>query len=286
MKNISINDINPYIRVATHSVLPKNTIIKERSLFDYELIYIESGKFVFNYGGNEYFCQAGDFVFIRPSIAHSFRCNFDAVSQPHIHFDFIYDRDSLHRSVSFKRLRDMSSDERMLISEDIFGEYSISPFIKFSEKEKALSLFYKVIEDFYDGSNLLLAKANMTALISMLIFDNFPSYFTSFASIEYDVCEQIKDFIDAGQGFSMSLDDFENQFSYNKYYLERSFKKRYGCGLISYRNEIRLMRACELLKTKSVTEVVSLLSYSSIYSFSRAFKNRFSCSPNNFKKSL
>lgn len=285
MKKVNINDINPYIRVATHSVLPKNTVIKERSIFDYELIYIESGRLSFNYGGNEYFCQEGDFLFIRPSIAHSFKCNFGDVSQPHIHFDLIYDSDSLHRNVSFKRLRDMSPEERRLISDDLFGEYSVTPFIKITEKEKALALFYNIVSDFYDGRNLLSAKANMIALISMLILDNFPSFFSS-GSLEYNVCEQIKDFIDAGQGFSMTLDDFENQFSYNKFYLERSFKKRYGCSLIAYRNEVRLMRSLELLKTKTVTEVVSSLSYSSIYSFSRAFKNRFLCSPNHYKRGL
>ena len=282
MGTVDINQINPYIRVATHSVLQKNTVIKERVLLDYELLYVESGRFLLRYGGREHICEKGQFVFIRPSVAHSFSCHFDDVSQPHVHFDFTYDRYSAKRIVSFKRQRDMTSEEMGLMQQDLFREYSVLPFVSFQKNDEALSVFYKIISDFAE-KNILSAKAGMTALIDMLIRENFPSFFFNAADEEYDVCEQIKDFIDAGQGFSMTLDDFENQFSYDKFYLERIFKKKFGCGLIAYRNEARLKRACELLKRKSVTDVSTALSYSSIYSFSRAFKNRFSCSPNNFK---
>ena len=44
--NISVNNINPFIRVAMHSVLPKESFIKKRVIFDYELIYIEEGSLV------------------------------------------------------------------------------------------------------------------------------------------------------------------------------------------------------------------------------------------------
>ena len=95
----------------------------------------------------------------------------------------------------------------------------------------------------------------------------------------------ISDYIDAGQGLNSSLDDFEKQFSYSKYYLEREFKKNYGVSLISYRNNKRMEFAAKFLKENSVTNVVEILHFSSIYSFSRTFKKHFGISPTKYKDS-
>ena len=53
----------------------------------------------------------------------------------------------------------------------------------------------------------------------------------------FSATRQIKDYIDAGNGFSMTLDDFANMFFYNKFHLERRFKARFGISLIEYRNQ-------------------------------------------------
>ena len=53
-------------------------------------------------------------------------------------------------------------------------------------------------------------------------------------------------------------------------------------GIIAYKNERRLGAARLLLKEESVTEVARRLGYSSIYVFSRAFKNRFGVSPSEY----
>ena len=39
------HEINPYIRVAMPSRLPPFSRIKERVIYDYELIYVEQGRF-------------------------------------------------------------------------------------------------------------------------------------------------------------------------------------------------------------------------------------------------
>ena len=69
------------------------------------------------------------------------------------------------------------------------------------------------------------------------------------------------------------LESLEKQFFYNRFYLEKQFMKLYGMPVISYRNALRTKRAKELLKEHSVTETAALLGYSSVYAFSRAFKN-------------
>ncbi len=67
-----------------------------------------------------------------------------------------------------------------------------------------------------------LAKSAFIELLDHLITDNFPN---CFLGKEYNIACQIKDLIDFGQGINMNLADFEKQFAYSSYYLEKRFKK-------------------------------------------------------------
>lgn len=286
MSNFDINLINPYIRYASRSILKHNTEINRRVIFDYELIYLEKGSFLFNYNDIDYTCHEGTFIFIRPDIPHSFKCILGDISQPHIHFDFIYNDKSLDTPISFKDKCDFTKDDFTLLQEDLFNDFPKTPFILFFNKAKILELFFQII-DSYNGTSTLKSKALLTEIINTIITDNYravlPYNESALQLQEIDISEQIKNFIDAGQGIAMSLDDFENLFSYDKFYLERKFKIRYGCSLIAYRNTHRMNIACKMLNKNTVSAVAEQLGFSSIYSFSRAFKNHFGVSPTDYK---
>lgn len=100
----------------------------------------------------------------------------------------------------------------------------------------------------------------------------------------YRIEKHIKDYIDADQCLTAKLDDVAKQFNYSKYYLDRCFKESYGVGIMAYRNKKRLQTAKEMLKEHSVSVVAEKLGFSSIYVFSRAFKNHFGVSPTQNKK--
>jgi AraC-like DNA-binding protein len=276
------NEINPYIRIAIPSVLASGTHLKMRTIFDYELVYIERGILKLIYGGKEYIFTKGEFAFIHPGISHSFTVSDKELSQPHIHFDMVYSSKSQHIPISFKDIDEFSDWERDMIHKDIFENYPISPKISFKNKEKALSLFFSVIS--LEKNDILIKKANMTALINMIVEDNFPDCFDNIEEPDISIIMQIGNYIDSGQGLSLSLSDFENQFSYSKYHLEREFKKKFGVSLIAYRNEKRLEIAKKLLSEKSVNTVSEMLGFSSIYVFSRAFRKRFGYPPSSISK--
>lgn len=272
----NINEINPYIRVAIPSVLSSGTEINKRVIFDYELIYIESGEVVLNYNECDYKCVAGQFLLIRPGISHSFT-NINAdLSQPHIHFDMIYSSKSAQTPISFKDITEFNQRELSLLQTDLFEQYPTIPFVEFSDKQKALTLFYSVINN--SLMNGLTQKAELLQIIDMMICYNFVNYFIN-EKYQNDIADQLKEYIDAGQGISSQLDDLEKQFSYSKYYLERQFKKRWGISLMAYRNNKRMALAEKLLQTENVSVVSEKLGFSSIYAFSRAFKQHFDICP-------
>jgi len=58
-----------------------------------------------------------------------------------------------------------------------------------------------------------------------------------------------------------------------------------GMSIKSYYNKLQLERALQLLQqsNKTITQIAEQLNYSSIHSFSRAFKNRYGVPPSYFR---
>ena len=270
--NLSL--INPYIRLAMESRIPAGHNISRRVIYDYELIYLEKGNFNFVYDDIPYRCKAGDIIFIRPGIPHSFIIDLGEISQPHIHFDITHRPQSEIIPISFKDLDKMSEEERGWIHEDYFSSFSQAPLINIQNKSDFLENFYHIVSD---NSDALTKKSLIIKLIAAIINENFSELIQD--NNHVNVVKQIKDYIDAGNGRGMTLDDFAKTFFYDKFYLERKFKESYGVNLIEYRNKKRMELAKHLLKLHSVSEVSESVGYQSIYAFSRAYKSFFGYAP-------
>ena len=274
--------INPYIRVAMHSVFSAGHEIKRRIIFDYELIYIAGGEFTLNYNDVDHLCKAGQFLFLRPGVPHSFSGIKAELAQPHIHFDITHMGNSPQVPVSFKDWDALTREEKTWVRKDVFFESPKTPFVYFSDHQRALDLFYEIVGQ--PNASALFRKAKLTELLDLLICDNFPNVLKQ-ESHPYPAAKQVKDYIDAGQGLTVKLDYLAKHFNYSKCYLDRCFQENYGVGIITYRNKKRMQLAIEMLKSASVTAVAENLGFSSVYAFSRAFKNHFGISPTGSKKS-
>ncbi len=101
-----------------------------------------------------------------------------------------------------------------------------------------------------------------------------------------ELCYQMMNYISTHIYSMNGLTDLAEHFGYSYSYLSDFFHKTAGDTLINYYTQRRLDAAAMLLREDhlSVSEIAELLKYSSIYSFSRAFKNRFGISPSKYKK--
>ena len=270
--NLSL--INPYIRLAIESKIPAGNNIAQRVIYDYELICLEKGSFSLIYDGSVYKCRAGDIIFIRPGISHSFVLDDGDISQPHIHFDITHRPQSSKIPISFKDISQMTERDREQIHKDYFLSYAPSPLINIKNREEFYETFYGIVSGEHEE---LMKKSLMIKLIAAIIRDNYPELLQG--EEQARVVSQVKDYIDAGNGMGMTLDDFAKTFFYDKFYLERKFKEAYGQSLIEYRNKRRMELSRDLLKVYSVSRVAELSGYRSIYSFSRAYKSFFGHSP-------
>ena len=103
-----------------------------------------------------------------------------------------------------------------------------------------------------------------------------------------ELCYQMMNYINTHIYVMDNLNVLSKYFGYSYGYLSELFSKTTGEKLIDYYTTRRLEAATLLLKEDqlNIIEIAELLKYSSIYSFSRAFKNRFGISPNLYKKQL
>jgi hypothetical protein len=169
---MKISDINPHIRVAIPSVITAD--IKKRVIFDYELIYVEEGEFVFEYDSVSYNCKGGDIIFICPGIPHSFTLNGKEVSQPHIHFDISYRPESDIIPISFKDVGDMSEKEKNFIHKNYFKKHQKTPFLYIKETDRFLEMFYAAIQARSSKDNLSAKGILITLVFTYALIINPP----------------------------------------------------------------------------------------------------------------
>lgn len=279
---LNILEINPYVRVALRSEIPAYGRINRRIIFDYELLYIQSGELLLTYNETDFLFTGGELLLLCPNIPHSFNVRGRTLVQPHIHFDMQYDSSSRDVYVSFKDYRDMNQAEHLFIRENVFPNLARSPVLSIPDKNAFLKLFFSVVDA--KEKNSLLCKSNMLLLLQQIIAEN-ASQAPQLQQTDSGVASSIRHYIDSNCNQKLTLDGLARQFSYSKYYVERCFKEKYGISIGKYYNTKKLNEAVKLLETHTVSDTAQLLGYSSIYAFSRAFRNQFGVSPTNYSTS-
>ena len=280
---MNLNEFSPYVRVALYSHIEAPFKIRERTLFDFEIILIEDGMWNLNIYGQDYLCKKNDVIFIPPDALHSMSSvEGYSVTQPHIHFDVIYDDKSPDLYVSFIPKDKMNTEQLSMIRENCLSSLP-SPLLNIPDIEYFKRIFYDILEthskknDFYQ----LKSKEKMLRLLEYILRENTKSNHIEEANDI--IIELVKDYIDQNYHNIITLEKLELQFSYNKFYISRMFSEKYSCSIIKYYNNLRLSAAKRYLeKGKSVTEVSEILNFSSIYAFSRFFKNHTGLSPSKY----
>lgn len=95
------------------------------------------------------------------------------------------------------------------------------------------------------------------------------------------------EYIEAHATEGISVQQVAEWVGLNRTYFSTLFSSRMGMTPMMYIIKIRMDKAMRMLidTEVSITEVAHTLGYPSLYSFTRAFKNRFSLSPTEFRNS-
>ena len=261
------------------SELPAFSQINRRIILDYELLYIEAGTLQLTYNEKDFYCKEGDILLLCPNIPHTFHVLESNLLQPHIHFDLQYDSQSEKVFISFQDYDELSHSEQSLIRENSFPQLQETPILKIPAKDTFLKIFFDIISD--KEMNSLNCKAKMLCLLQIIISQYAPES-TSANLTNHKIAPLIKSYIDSNYEQEITLSLLERQFDYSKFHIEKLFKQEYGVSVINYRNSKRMAAAIDVLKNNSVSKTAELLGFSSIYSFSRAFRLAHGSSPTKY----
>ncbi len=192
-------------------------------------------------------------------------------------------------------------------------EYGFIAF--YSDDERIKNALDSIIPERTDGNNRLFADADISMLITSVINETSEENSLSDVMIQSlltqisvrtvrafaekngktetshkrdasSLCYKIMNYIDSHIFSITSLSSLSSVFGYNYSYISDVFAKTTSFTIASYYSDKRLERAKLLLKENrlSATEIASLLNYSSVYSFSKAYKNKFGHSPKGIQK--
>ncbi len=98
--------------------------------------------------------------------------------------------------------------------------------------------------------------------------------------------EKIKDYIDSGLAYNVSLDDIAQHFYLNKSYIISIFSAKYGFTPKQYILDRKMQAARTMLEKNrhSVSEIADILNFSSSQHFSSSFKKKVGVSPDEYRR--
>lgn len=101
-----------------------------------------------------------------------------------------------------------------------------------------------------------------------------------------EVVKIIKEYIDKNYNTNIKISMFTSRYFFSKEYLSKLFKSKYGCGIYTYVQEVRMKRAKDLLENPDikVQSISERLGYTDNNYFSKAFKNYYGMSPSQWRK--
>ena len=93
-------------------------------------------------------------------------------------------------------------------------------------------------------------------------------------------------YIQKNYGSQIRLQDLADYVHLNSNYCSILFQKKSGIPFSQYLIELRMTKAQELLKCKSITinQVASMVGYPDLFYFSKAFKQKYGVSPNKYRQ--
>lgn len=277
---MNFDKLKPYVREAKEKKVDAPRELPIRYLVAYQIILVVEGEAVIHAKDRDYRIETGNCVFIQPNEPHSYTIT-NNFREFHVYFDPTYSELSRIRNLSSSISPDqLSRDRKAYLQANIYEDYDLPLVFKPDNFDEYLEYFDE-IKVAVKKNNSFVAEIKMLKLLN-LIHDRLG---IKKVKATVDICEAVKDYIDANFEEALTLDDIAALYEVNKFTALRKFKKRYGVGIIEYYNALRLDFAKKSLQNPehNVTYVSEQLHFTDVYTFSKFFKNHTGTSPRAYK---
>ncbi|MGL5714568.1 MAG: AraC family transcriptional regulator [Paraclostridium sp.] len=232
----------------------------------WELTYVDKGFLSTSIDGTIYNLKQGDLIFYAPLQFHTqFTANNSTSSYLTINFNMDFNHHELLCNKVFTLNRNSYNTITLLIQE-------LSSETPYSND---LSLCYL--------KQLIIQTMRLENSYSQ---DKPTTHMQQ--SYENNILNEIISFISDNINEKLCIDIICSQFCISSSMLHSLFKKNMNNTVKNYINELKLNKSKELIKTSTYTlsEISTMLGFSSIHYFSKKFKSFFGISPTEYSKSI
>lgn len=278
-------DFHPYIRLAMYHTWLSDYYIS-RSIFDFEIIYIDKGQMKIEFPTETDVVKEGDVVVIPPDVHHRITWYHENCCQPHVHFDFNRDEQSEKIRVSMKEKADMSPEELSQFRPNYFLEHGIHlPYVYHPTRpERIRGLLLDLINayTFNDPMKELRMEADLKGMIAAIVSDNL-GY--SDDSEGCDVITLLVHYMSENLQANLTIHDFMLKTNLSAWAINDMFKRAYHTTPKKYYDHLRLTYAKNLLRNsfKSIKEIAEQLGFKEPQTFSRWFHTLDGRYPSEYK---
>lgn len=261
----------------------KNFRSKGESHDFWELVYADKGNVVCRAEATEILLNEGEALFHKPNEFHSLAADGRAPSNV-----FIISFECKSEAIRFFENKRLQLNKKFL-------EY-IYRIVE--ESKKTFDLPYSdpamkkmsVLQSPTLGGEQLIKNFLEILLIDIMRSEtekeNTNGIFLQRPDVDGRVSQKIIRFLKKNIRRKITVDDVSNALMYNKSYLFRQFKVDVGESIIVYFTKMKIERAKELLRDKSITvsQIAETLSFDSPNYFSKTFKKYTHMTPSTYRK--
>lgn len=281
--------IVPYIRRAWYDILRPDTFIKERAIFDYELLYVKDGIATVTVEENTYVGQVGDVFIFRPHQRHSIHVSAkDSLVQPHVHFDLLYRENRESIPISFKNLDEISAHEATLFHPDILDQYftHVPSLLHPHTPESIERLLFDLIHEFNHPSRF--HEIRLTQLFLRLweqVLNEVSYNFDTRSTLKDEYAEKIMLYIESHISSPLKISDLMDLTHFSQAYIYSVFREAYGTAPLQYHTHLRIEKAKSMIRNTnmSITEISERLGFSHVQDFCRVFKKFDGVTPSAYR---
>lgn len=206
--------------------------------------------------------------------------------------DFHEIRSSQNNPLQFDFFSFNSDDEVVSSAFEKVMKANSSPEKRIFQNQRIPYLIANAISELVDKSKDEYTKPILETIFQEIVLYVVRQFLTRKSGENFDnvskeqqLAYQIMSYIDNHIYSLTSLSELSGAFSYNYSYLSGIFSKTTGSTISSYYEQRRLSAAKALLAENKlkIKDIAQMLNYSSLYSFSKAFKKQTGLSPKHFK---
>ncbi len=269
------NDPMPYgcidlLQIGSSHFPPKSAVNLHTHKGFFELTVITHGSGIISANNASVSVEQGDIFVSFPYDTHSIEAD-EHVGMNYMFFAFFLNDSALLSDMEKISVGRSRTDERIIRS------------------NTATSLLSSAIAEM--GKERLHRRAYLEALFLQIVIHVIRAFNKQEPAVfapgrQEELCYQVMDYINTHIYSIGSLTEIAELFRYDYTYLSKIFTKTTSQSISEYYRQRRLEVARALIHegALNLSEIAERLQYSSIYSFSKAFKNQYGLSPRDYKK--